>query len=653
MRNDRFSRELHREMADVHVSPSLRKRTLDAVYEREQVVVKKKISFAMAAAMMAVMVCTVALAVTGSAGLQDFFGRYVNTFVPAQMGQQTQNNVSYAANDLVSVSVRELYYDGRTAHMTVDVTPKGQGVLLLNANIGMISSWPKLITVDDTQVDPADTRTIADAYAQLGYTQAYRVNMEIYNEKRENVGNQMDYVLGEDGTLTYYMEAEFGTDEAERIAQLDVMLVPYTNVQQNPTALNWAERTVLEHRFRMTAAEYAFEAYICDTPTVFAGANVCVNRLLIEVRPQELLYTIDYTFLHPEQYGDDAPYVWFDFVERPEDGKAAYALMDGVNTSSHSYSDGVSGCQTGTLGRNELRETYTLNANDDYQGTRYVLNDFLMRPATYEEVEALTAEMADRAPIMPGVTATPLPTPMPETNWGESEWIQFIVPGVTPLPMVSSTPTPLPTITPQPTPTPAPMKTAGGANGFVMANSTPVGMLSPTPDPARGWFATMAPENTFAPSAFATPMPEQENSVVTYLCDEPVTYAEANVRVDHLVMVDGVFGVSFWIDCTLLPGADPENWPYRFEFVDPADPSKTLAYASTSDGFFARDGRILVQAGTLEKDALNHTYLLRIYNGQNAVRGETRAFTVRPVEQFSVDLFNSPEALLNIMVSIK
>ena len=124
MKREELSYALHRQMEGVRVSPQLRRQTLDAAQGKEgRPIMKRKISAALAAALIIAALSAVALAAAGHAGILDFLSRYQGAYIPDNAGDFIESDVATLDDGALTVSVRELYYDGRTARMTVGVTP--------------------------------------------------------------------------------------------------------------------------------------------------------------------------------------------------------------------------------------------------------------------------------------------------------------------------------------------------------------------------------------------------------------------------------------------------------------------------------------------------------------------------------------------------
>jgi len=137
MKRNEFRMQLHREMDSVHVSPALRQRVMNAAQGKGETIVRRKMTFALAAALMAMLLCAAALAAAGRWGILDFVGRYPDSYIPEDAQDYVQTDVLTMENEWVTVAIRELYYDGRVSRMTADVTPKAENVLLMGEDACM------------------------------------------------------------------------------------------------------------------------------------------------------------------------------------------------------------------------------------------------------------------------------------------------------------------------------------------------------------------------------------------------------------------------------------------------------------------------------------------------------------------------------------
>lgn len=363
---------------------------------------KRKISVAMVFALAVVMAGAVALAAASGMGILDFAGRYNNVYIPEDAQSYIQSDVSTIEQDGVVVNIRELYYDGRTTRMIVDVTPRNDKTLLLGTDCSMKDNWQNLWRDADGGWDDADERTVYDLYVQKGCASAYSVNVWTVDEEHgTGGGGTMDYTLGEDGTLTVFREANYEDDRAEREITLKVGLTPFTDPEKDE--LDDSRRMVAEQRMTLTSAatNTVDEAgvvqgvYVNTEPVVYESIGVRVDRVMIEEKPQELYATIDYTVIDRELYQKTDDGLVFSFIDPSKTGAIWEQRLTGGITSggqSHPIDGNLETAtryrQEETLGKNELHETYTLGSYECWNKTRFEDKSFTMRPATQADIDA-------------------------------------------------------------------------------------------------------------------------------------------------------------------------------------------------------------------------------------------------------------------------
>ena len=375
MNQDELNRRLHEEMADVRVSPALRGRTLLALRGKERIM-KRKWTVALAAALLAVLLCAVALAAVGRWGMLDFIGRYQNTYIPQDAGDYVQSDVAAFAQDGLAVNVRELYYDGRTARMTVDVTATDADTLLLGEDTQMDDAWGGLTGQE------SDTRTVLDVWHERGEARVLRVGLHTADIEQGTADASLDWVLGADGVLTYYIEQRYDGDCPAREVTLTVTATPYADPEAGEESLDWDRRAVLEKTLTLTA-DGDTDIFVSAEPAVYADAGVRVDCVRIEVKPQELVATVEFTVIDEAAFAATDGGLWFEFID-PQSTETAYASqrLTGGLSGSDSVEDLGGGryVQTETLAKNELRDTYTLRAYNCWEKNRYETHEFIMQP---------------------------------------------------------------------------------------------------------------------------------------------------------------------------------------------------------------------------------------------------------------------------------
>ena len=401
MKRNEFRTQLRRELDSVHVSPALRQRVMNAAQGKGETIVRRKMTFALAAALMAVLLCAAALAAAGRWGMLDFVGRYPDNYVPEDAQDYVRTDVLTMENEWVTVDIRELYYDGRISRMTADVTPKGENVLLMGEDACMEDLFINLsheYVVDGDN----DMRSICQVIADEGYTDVYTVNVGVIGQEDVVMG-AMDYILGEDGTLTIYSQEEYTDDLPEREVKIHAIMMPYEKPFTLGSQVSYEDRKELEETVTLQASAYEAgtkegelsNVYVSEAPTLYEGIGVQVDRLLIEVKPQEIYVTLDYTVTDRAKYDQLEGGLWFEFIDPDSKEEAYYDQRLRSGLTGGGSSGPVDGdpdtatrfTQRETLARNELHDTYTLRAYECWEKERFETHTLTMRPATEMDIK--------------------------------------------------------------------------------------------------------------------------------------------------------------------------------------------------------------------------------------------------------------------------
>lgn len=386
MKREEFVERYRAEMADVHLSPQLKRRTLDALAGKEKPVMKKKLSAVLVMTIALFLMGAAAVAAVNRAGIVDF-ARFVNSYVPENAQEYVQTDVLTMENDVVTVALRELYYDGYIVRMMVDVTPKDPSTMLLGMDMGPDDNWQNMTRLNG-EWDPEDTRTAVDVFREGGYESVYAVSCHLWPVGEEVIGGSSDYNLGEDNTLTIFDQTEFNSPRTEREAILRVYLTPYAQPFTGETCRLPDDQMVLEMPLTIEQADYANETYVSTEPIDYPTVGVRVDEIRLEVRAQEIHAMIDYTITDREAYDALEDGLWFEFIDPESTAEQPYdqRLKSGMSgTGSAGPADGkeldsaVRFRQTETLGRNELHETYTLRAYECWEKERFETHTFTMK----------------------------------------------------------------------------------------------------------------------------------------------------------------------------------------------------------------------------------------------------------------------------------
>ena len=411
MTRKELAERLRRETDGVHASAALMQRTLRAAQGKEenQPVMIKKMTLAVAFALIAVTLCAAAIAAANRWGMLDFVDRYaVDHYIPEDAQTYVQTDVAQLENEWVTVSIRELYYDGRTSRMTVDVTPKAEHVLLVGEDTCLSDPFINL-THEYVMDGDNDMRTVYQVIGEEGYEAVYAATSCTFDAEHGITGGSMDYILGEDGTLTIFQQEEYADDRPQREVTFQAILMPYDAPLDPEGYANYAARKTLETTITMTASVTSTDApvvegeipnvYVSCEPIEYPSVGVRVDRLTIEVKPQDIYAIIDFTVTDREAFAKTDDGLWFEFIdpdkatEQPAEGQyAQQRLTSGLSGGGmvmpldDEQSEPTMYRQTETLGKNELNDAYTLRAFNCWEKERYETHTFTMRPATAEDL---------------------------------------------------------------------------------------------------------------------------------------------------------------------------------------------------------------------------------------------------------------------------
>jgi len=385
VRKQDFINRYRAEMADVQVSPQLKRRTLDALAGKEKPVMKKKLSAVLALIAALLLMGAAAVAAVSRAGIVDF-ARYVDSYVPEDAQTYVQTDVLTVENEVVTVSLRELYYDGYIARMTVDVAPRDPSTMLIIWDLGLDYPWQNMYRESTRDAD--ERRTAVDVFNEGNYETAYAVSSWLQTPEGGIVGGTSACNLSEDGVLTLYNQAEYGEEQKERQSVIQVALTPYTLPLTGMSQQEMDRRIEIEIPLSLTQADYQNETYVSTEPLEYPSVGVRVDEIRLEVRAQEIHAMIDYTITDREAYDALEDGLWFEFIdpestsEQPHDQRLKGGMSGGGSAGPVDGEDRATAVrfrQTETLGRNELHETYTLRAYECWEKERFETHTFTMR----------------------------------------------------------------------------------------------------------------------------------------------------------------------------------------------------------------------------------------------------------------------------------
>jgi len=199
-----------------------------------------------------------------------------------------------------------------------------------------------------------------------------------------------------------YRQIEFADDLDERDIAIHVSSAPYTD-PKNSEEKDYGRYAHARQTLHLTAAQFETaepvqagtipNTYVCTEPVVYESVGVRIDRLLIEVKPQDIYATIDYTVIDEEKYAVTDHGLWFEFID-PQSTAEAYhnqrleGGLSGGGGTQWLNEEQTRFRQKETLARHELHDTYTVRGFSAWEKNRYDTHTLTMRPATAEDMEA-------------------------------------------------------------------------------------------------------------------------------------------------------------------------------------------------------------------------------------------------------------------------
>ena len=288
------------------------------------------------------------------------------------------------------------------------MTPKAEHVLLVGEDTCLSDPFINL-THEYVMDGDNDMRTVYQVIGEEGYEAVYAATSCTFDAEQGITGGSMDYILGEDGTLTIFQQEEYADDRPHREVTFQAILMPYDTPLDPAGYADFDSREILEVPLTLTASVNPTDApipkggianvYVSREPVEYPSVGVRVDRLIIEVKPQDIYAIIDYTVTDMEAYAKTDRGLRFEFI----DPELADQLPAGGQYAQQRLTSGLSGGgmvmplddeqseptvfrQTETLGKNELHDVYALRAFNCWEKDRLETHTFSMRPATAEDM---------------------------------------------------------------------------------------------------------------------------------------------------------------------------------------------------------------------------------------------------------------------------
>lgn len=341
--------------------------------------VKRKLTYSLVLAIVMLLIAATALAaaITNGFGLMDFWkDTRDNVEIPEDAGQYIEHDLAEEETEHFTVRFREALYDGKTCHIVYDVIPRSKELLLFDKPLDEYWYAQTHLNPDHEKMK-VDGRTILDRWDEGGYASGWQVDIDVGSDTEDIREYSSEGVLDEEtGIYTGQIDVTLGSLREERTLRFIVRMLPLQDMHDEESMdYDHDEYVHMERTFH--AAISGEEVILVNTnPVLFPSIGVQVDQVRLMVLPQEIQYQIDYSLTDATLYHsifDDHPDAdrtvtllpLFRFVEATRDGDEPVALSKGITDNFSGYSvDEEKGLyrQTGSLGRSNFSDTYTLCA---------------------------------------------------------------------------------------------------------------------------------------------------------------------------------------------------------------------------------------------------------------------------------------------------
>ena len=341
--------------------------------------VKRKLTYSLVLAIVMLLIAATALAaaITNGFGLMDFWkDTRDNVEIPEDAGQYIEHDLAEEETEHFTVRFREALYDGKTCHIVYDVIPRSKELLLFDKPLDEYWYAQTRLNADIEEM-LEDGRTILDRWDEGGYASGWQVDIDVGSDTEDIREYSSEGVLDEEtGIYTGQIDVTLGSLREERTLRFIVRMLPLQDMHDEESMdYDHDEYVHMERTFH--AAMSGEEVILVNTnPVLFPSIGVQVDQVRLMVLPQEIQYQIDYSLTDATLYHsifDDHPDAdrtvtllpLFRFVEATRDGDEPVALSKGITGNFSGYSvDEEKGLyrQTGSLGRSNFSDTYTLCA---------------------------------------------------------------------------------------------------------------------------------------------------------------------------------------------------------------------------------------------------------------------------------------------------
>lgn len=316
-------------------------------------------------AVISVLLTGTALALTSNWGVLDFLHqRRSGAVVLPQVSGIVQTDVPQdpVETDIAHFSIREGIYDGNNFYLIVDVKPSSDAYLLLGPD-----AYPQDPMGNMGPLFAETTGTISD-YAQENSKEIIQTNVRVDGVN----GQGVDYLLQQDGTLTYFVNGS-QIQESDKVDLELICIVTKFFSQDGKDIRENIQRSTLAFTLENTGLR---EIVTSIAPADYPSCGVRIDSITLKGSEMAVYTVIQYTIIDEECYAATDDGLMFEFLDT-----AGNRLPYGASTGGGiTTEDGVHFILEEPIGAMEsLPREIAVRGFNCWDKSRYETNTFTMR----------------------------------------------------------------------------------------------------------------------------------------------------------------------------------------------------------------------------------------------------------------------------------
>jgi hypothetical protein len=308
-----------------------------------------------------------ALALTNTWGILDFLsGRRVNVAVLPEASAIVQTEVPQEGGEteLASFSVREAVYDGHDFYIIVDVKPTGDAYLLLGPD-----AYPQDPVGNMGPLFGDKTGTIAD-YAETHGKEMIQTNVSVGGTN----GAGLDFLLQQDGTLTYMISGSLLDDSDSKDLELTCIIATFEMYDGKEVVL---QKNIKRSSLNISLENTGISGLVSSiAPAEYADCGVRIDSITLKASELAVYAEISYTVIDKAAFDATDTGLCFEFIDS-EGNRLPDGAAGGGGTVTE---DGVHYIEESSLGAMEtLPREITVRAFNCWEKNRYETHTFELK----------------------------------------------------------------------------------------------------------------------------------------------------------------------------------------------------------------------------------------------------------------------------------